>query len=359
MSAFLFISGLLIMTGGAELLVRGAVDLANRVGISSLVIGLTVVAFGTSAPELAVSVKAGLSGQGEIALGNVLGSNVFNVLFILGLSAVIVPLRAGHQLIRLDVPVMIGLSVLVWGLAADGTISRMEGVGLCAGLVVYLTVLIVNGRKEQRVEAAVFEGGGSTGVRPARKSLLLSMVLVGVGLVLLVFGARWLVDGAVELVRALGVSDMLIGVTIVAAGTSMPEVVTSIMASVRGQRDIAIGNVVGSNIFNLLGVMGATGWLAPAGIPISEEVFWFDFPVMIGAAIACLPIFMTHGTISRQEGLLFGFYYVIYVVYVILMATGHGALDSFGKILVWFVIPLTGIGLMYRVYTSRGEAQDD
>lgn len=352
MSITLFIIGLLVMTTGAEILVRGAVNLARAAGISTLVIGLTVVAFGTSAPELAVSIKAGLAGQGDIALGNVVGSNVFNVLFILGISALIIPLVTTQQLIRLDVPVMIGVSLLTWAIASDGQINRIEGIILCLGLIIYTTVLMFMGRKQVADDALINQPKTPT-PKPTTKQLSLSIVFVLIGLTLLVFGARWLVDGAVGLVRDLGVSDMLIGVTIVAAGTSMPEVVTSIMASIRGQRDIAIGNVVGSSIFNLLGVLGATATIAPTGIKVAPQALKFDFPIMIAVAIACLPIFITHGKISRWEGLLFLTYYAIYVAFVILAATQHPAMGTFGSAIIWFVIPLSCLGLGLSLYTSR------
>jgi len=354
----LFIIGLLVMTAGAEILVRGAVGLARAAGISTLVVGLTVVAFGTSAPELAVSIRAGLAGQADIAIGNVLGSNVFNVLFILGLSAIIVPLAASQQLVRMDVPVMIGVSLLAWALASDGTIGRIDGIGLFPCLVLYTVVLIVLGRKQR---AAKSEDGPPADIEamPTRRQLMLSLIFVVAGLGLLVIGARWLVDGAVGLVRAMGVSDMLIGATIVAAGTSMPEVITSVMASIRGQRDIAIGNVVGSNIFNLLGVLGASAALAPSGINVAPEAIRFDFPILIAVAIACLPIFISHGRISPWEGMLFLLFYVMYVVFVILASTQHQAMGTFGNAMVWFVIPLTGLGLGVSLYMARRQPSLD
>jgi len=351
MTLFWLLTGLITLTIGAEVMVRGASQLARAVGLPSLIIGLTVVAYGTSAPEFAVSLKAGWMDQADIALGNVVGSNTFNVLFILGISALIAPLIASKQLIRLDVPVMIGVSLLAWALAANGAISRWEGVLLCTGLIGYTAWLIRVGRKQSRLETeASQEVAGPVETKPT--GLLVSGLLVLVGLGLLVMGARWLVDSAVTLAQAWGVSDLLIGLTIVAAGTSLPEVATSVVASIRGQRDIAIGNVVGSNIFNLLGVLGASAIIAPDGVAVSGSVLRFDLPILIAVAIACLPIFFTGGRINRWEGGVFLAYYFAYLLFLILAATGHPALQSFSSVMTWFVLPLTVLGVGVSLYTT-------
>jgi cation:H+ antiporter len=345
MAVILFAAGLLFLIVGAEALVRGASRLAAVLGISPLVIGLTVVAFGTSSPELAVSIKAALSGQASIAVGNVVGSNIFNVLFILGASAVIVPLVVSQQLVRLDVPLMIALSFIVLVLALDGSFSRIDGILLVAGLVTYVGFLIrlsrgesAAARDEQLPEAA--------SAKPASAGWLRNVALVVVGLALLVLGSRWLVDGAVSFARYLGVSELVVGLTIVAAGTSLPEVVTSIIAALRGERDIAVGNVVGSNIFNLLAVLGIASLVAPGGIEVSHAVIVFDLPVMIAVALACLPIFFTGGTISRSEGVLLLAYYVAYTLYVILAASHHDALPRFSAVMLEFVIPITVVTMI-------------
>jgi len=339
-----FVVGLLLLVLGAEALVRGASRLASALGISPLVVGLTVVAFGTSAPELAVSIGAALSGQASIALGNVVGSNIFNVLFILGLSALIVPLAVSQRLIRLDVPLMIALSVLVLVLSLDGVLGRGDGVLLAAGLVAYVGFSVRQSRRETseiRAEYAkeVGVGPGTTGGWLKNAGLVLG------GLALLVLGSRWLVDGAVSFARHLGVSELIVGLTIVAAGTSLPEVVTSIIAAVRGERDIAVGNVIGSNLFNILGVLGAASIVAPAGIEVSPAVVGFDLPVMIAVALACLPIFFTGGVISRREGGLLLGYYVAYTLYVVLAASHHDALPRFSVVMLYILIPLTALSL--------------
>lgn len=345
MTLLLLLVGLLLLVIGAEALVRGASRLAAALGISPLIIGLTVVAFGTSAPELAVSVMSSISGQPDITLGNVVGSNIFNVLFILGLSALIVPLVVSQQLVRLDVPVMIGVSVLTLILGADGKISRLDGIVLFSGFVAYTGFLIHKSRKGKREVEEEWAGEYEPREEVSPKSWMIDAILILGGLGLLVLGSRWLVDGSVSIAQRLGVSELVIGLTVVAAGTSLPEVATSVMASIRGERDIAVGNVVGSNIFNLLSVLGLSGMVAPEGIHISSAALRFDLPVMIAAAVACLPIFFTGHVIARWEGALFFGYYVAYSLYLVLAATHHASMPVFSTVMVGFVIPITLVTL--------------
>lgn len=344
-----FIAGLAFLIVGAEALVRGASRLASALGISPLIIGLTVVAFGTSSPELAVSIKAALSGQADVAVGNVIGSNIFNVLFILGISALIAPLVVAQQLVRLDVPLMILLSFVVLAMGANGNLSHLEGAILVAALFAYLAFLIFQGRRESReVEleyASEFGPGRHAGIR----GHVLNSVIVVAGLALLVLGSRWLVEGAVSFAGALGVSELIVGLTIVAAGTSLPEVVTSIIAAIRGERDIAVGNVVGSNLFNIMAVLGLSGLIAPGGIGVPDAAIGFDIPVMIAVAVACLPIFFTGYVIARWEGAVFLGYYLAYTVYLVLNASAHEALPLFSGVMLWFVLPLTALTLIVVV----------
>ncbi len=352
----LLILGLILLVVGAEMLVRGASRLATAVGISPLVVGLTVVAFGTSSPELAVSVQSAFSGQADLALGNVVGSNVFNVLFILGLSALITPLVVSQQLVRLDVPVMIGVSVLLLLLSLDGLIGRWEGGLLFAGIISYTWFLIRQSRRESAAAAALSadvvpdagESMGGAGVR--------NVALVIVGLVLLVLGSGWLVDGAVELASSLGVSELVIGLTIVAAGTSLPEVATSVMASIRGERDIAVGNVVGSNIFNILAVLGLSALVAPEGIEVGRSAMVFGIPVMTAVALACLPIFFSGYLIARWEGALFLGYYIAYTLYLVIQSTDHPLLPAYEIAMLFFVVPLTVITLVVVGLRTRTRA---
>lgn len=345
MEILLFVVGLVFLIAGAEALVRGASRMAAVLGISPLVIGLTVVAFGTSSPELAVSVKSALSDQASIAVGNVIGSNIFNVLFILGLSAVIVPLVVSQQLVRLDVPLMIALSVIVLVFSLDGKFSRTEGLMLVIGLVMYIWFLMYQSRRES---AGVREeyAGEFGAEKHAKTGWVKDIVLIIGGLALLVLGSRWLVDSAVSFAQYLGVSELVVGLTIVAAGTSLPEVVTSVIAAIRGERDIAVGNIVGSNIFNIMGVLGLASIVAPTGIEVSTAVTGFDIPVMIAVALACLPIFFTGGVISRQEGMLLLGYYVAYTLYLVMAASHHDALPGFSAVMLYFVIPLTVVTMI-------------
>lgn len=341
LTILMFVGGLALLILGAEWLVKGASRLAAKLGISPLVIGLTVVAFGTSTPELAVSVQSSLAGQADIALGNVVGSNIFNVLFILGVSAIITPLLVQQQLIRLDVPIMIGVSFVAYLLVLDGLLNRWEGLFLFTGLVGYTVFLITQSRKEKNALVALeyhqeYDSPGNSGAKP----WLINIGLVVAGLGLLIVGSNWLVESAIATARWLGLSELIIGLTIVAAGTSMPEVATSIAAALKGERDIAVGNVVGSNIFNLLGVLGLTAAVAPAGVPVSQQVLGFDLPVMLGVAIASLPIFFTGNTIARWEGWFFLGFYVAYTVYLIMDASQHQSLSAYSSIMLWFVAPL-------------------
>ena len=350
--------GLVLLTVGAEALVRGASSLARAVGISPLVVGLTVVAYGTSAPELAVGVQAGLAGQGDIAVGNVVGSNIFNVLFILGLSALITPLVVAQQLVRREVPLMIGVSIALVVMVLDGVLGRIEGLLLAAGAVGYTVFAVRESRRESRAireeYAKEFGGNGPARATPAHLALQVGLLLAG--LAMLVFGAQQLVEGAVTIARTLGVSELVIGLTIVAAGTSLPEVATSVMAAIRGERDIAVGNVVGSNIFNILLILGVTGAIAPSGLAVAPSVLAFDLPVMIAVAVACLPVFFTGHLIARWEGGLFLAYYVAYVTWIVLEASQHDALAPFSTVMLWFVLPLTAVTialLAFREWRSR------
>jgi cation:H+ antiporter len=334
------------LLAGAELLVRGASRLAAFIRIPPLIIGLTVVAFGTSSPELAVSVKSGLQGNADIAMGNVIGSNIFNILFILGISAIISPLIVSRQLIKLDIPLMIFASIILLLFGMNGLIGRFEGMILFLGILIYILFLILQISKDRRTIGDEFtrEYG-----HKGSKSLiqwLINFILIAVGLMMLIYGSQLLVEGSISLARILGVSKVVIGLTIVAAGTSLPEVATSVIASIKGERDIAVGNLVGSNIFNILAVLGVTAIVTPAGIPVASSVLAFDLPVMLAVAFACLPIFFTGGVISRWEGLLFFGYYLFYIFYLILKSANHDMLSLFSSVFGFFVLPITALTLI-------------
>lgn len=342
MTWLLLVAGLVLLVIGADLLVKGAARLAANFGVPSLVIGLTVVAFGTSAPELAVSVKAAYAGQAELAIANVVGSNIFNILFILGVAAVVSPLIISKQLIRQDVPIMVAVSVLAMIMTLNGSINKIEAAVLALGLLSYTAFLFYQGKKQgadvtdEEVEEMLKEPV------PAWKNILM---VIG-GLALLVWGARWLVQSAVEIATAWGVNEAVIGLTIVAAGTSLPEVVTSVVATIKGQRDIAVGNVVGSNIFNILCVLGVSGLVSPTPLLAGEQMANIDIPVMVGVAVLCVPLFFIGAMLHRIEGLLFLALYVAYVWFLIALALSLPYLNSLQDGILYGLLPIV---LLYVV----------
>ncbi len=340
---FWFVLGLVALVVGAELLVRGASGLARAMGISSLVVGLTVVSFGTSAPELSISLLSLLQGQADLSVGNVVGSNIANILLILGSAALIAPLVVSAQLIRLDVPIMIVASMVVFFMSLNGSLGRGEGFVLFAGLVVYTVTLIKLQKDRPRARDKQWKEREE---ERKPKRVLTRIVMIVVGLALLVKGAGWLVSSATVFARSMGVSDLVIGLTVVAGGTSLPELATSLIAAFRGERDIAIGNVVGSCILNLLLVLGAACVVAPDGLHFSPAVISFDMPIMIAASVACLPILFTDHMIARWEGLLFISYYVAYTVFLVLRGSHHDSLPLFSSVMQVYVIPLTVVTLL-------------
>ncbi len=365
MTLILFVVGLALLIVGAEALVRGASRLAAIMGISPLVIGLTVVAYGTSTPELTVSAVTAFQGKTDIALGNVVGSNIFNVLFILGLSALIIPLSVHAQLLRFDVPLMIGVSLLTWVLGFDGRIGVLDGGILFAGLIAYTTWSVYASRKESRPVQQEFASEFGPPELPAsgsgKRQMLANVGFVLAGLAMLVLGSKWFVDGASEIARMAGLTELVIGLTVVAAGTSLPEVATSVVAAMKGERDIAVGNVIGSNLFNILGVLGTAGLMSglndSGGLAVSETALRFDIPVMIAAAVGCLPIFLTGRTISRLEGGILLGYDVIYTTWLIFSAYGHPSLRTLKYAVLVFALPITVMVLVIDLWRHfRGRA---
>ena len=305
-TSLLFLTlGLVLLYLGGEGLVRGSAALALRLGLTPLVVGLTVVAFGTSAPELVVCIRAVLAGQGTIAIGNVVGSNILNIGLILGLTAVIYPLKVQLQILRIDAPIMIGVSCIVaWMLLADQTISRAEGACLAGGLIAYTGFTVLFARKSK--PSAEIEAEFAEGIPKPRGSVWSDLLSIFAGLALLIAGSRFMVDGAVSLAKGFGISEAVIGLTVVALGTSLPELVTCIVAAMKREPDIALGNIIGSSIFNLLGILGVTALVRPiAGGGIQA----FDLYVAIAFAVALLPILWSGRKLQRWEGgLLLGGY---------------------------------------------------
>ena len=349
MTALQLLAGLAFLTAGGEALVRGASRLARLFGISPLVIGLTVVAFGTSTPELVVSLYASHRGNPDIAVANVVGSNIFNVLFILGLCAIIRALVVAPQILRQDVPLLIALSLTLWVMALDGKIELLEGLLLLALFTAYLIFVIRQSRRESRaVQEEYDEAYGSDGkqdtVTRSRWPLQLGWVILG--LALLMLGARWLVEAAITIARSAGLSEAVIGLTIVAAGTSLPEVSASVIATLRGERDIAVGNVIGSNLFNIFVIIGVSALLPAGGLVVHPGMVRFDLPVMVATAAACLPLFFTGRVIARWEGVLFLGLYAAYTAYLILDSQEHDALPAYSRTMLLFVLPLIAVTIV-------------
>lgn len=337
------VGGLSLLVGGGEALVRGASTLAVRAGIAPLVIGLVVVSFATSAPELAVSVGAVISGEPDLAVGNVVGSNIANILLVLGISAVICPLVIKRQLVKIDIPVMVAISVVFLLVSLDGRISLIDGVLLVGVLVIHAVMSIVLGKKDASAPS-LEENSLPFNTKPVPLWLAALLLLAGIGL--LVLGAQLLVTGAVSIATAFGVSSLVIGLTVVAIGTSLPELATSIVALRKGETDMAVGNIVGSNIFNIGLVLGVPAIIFGDGIPVPDAAIAIDIPLMLAAAVALLPIAFTGFIVARWEGALFVSLYLAYTLYLVFDSTQHDATDGFTTIMLLFVMPLVGIILI-------------
>ena len=334
--------GIGLLFGGGELFVQGSVAMAVIFGIPQLVIGLTVVSLGTSAPELFVSLSSVLQGADALAVSNVVGSNIFNVMVVLGSSALVLPLRVESRLVRRDVPLMIAISAAVWGMASAGRVTWQAGLALLLGLVIN-TIWEIRTAREQpddsgSAEPEISDEANKGGLIPASVRII-------AGINVLSIGSRVLVNGAVNAATLLGVSEAVIGLTIVSAGTSMPELITSLVAALRGRTDLAIGNVVGSCLLNLMLVLGA-GAIAAAGrgLEVSPELIQEDLPIMLLTSLACMPIFWTKGRISRLEGGLLLGLYVLYLVDNVLPRTAMASwADEFRLVMLCAVIPIVMI----------------
>ncbi len=348
-----FLAGLIILILGADLLVRGASRLAAAFGVSPLVIGLTIIAIGTASPEIAVSLQAAANGQGDLTLGNVLGSNIFNILFILGITSIVAPIVIAKQLIRKDAPIMLGISLLTFALALDGNLGVTDGMILLFFLIIYIFFALKQSGNESKTVQKEYEQEYAQKEPLTTRNLISYILFILIGLVLLVLGSNWLVESAVDIAKALGVSELVIGLTIVAIGTSLPEVATSVIAALKGESDIAVGNAVGSNIFNLLGVLGIGALVSPDGISVAGRVLLFDLPVMVFVALVTLPIFYIDSRISRLEGGLLLSYYVTYIIFVIMRATENPALPAMQSFITFYA-PLTfTISVVFAIRSMR------
>lgn len=312
--------GLVLLVGGADVMVRGGSRLAARLGISPLVIGLTVVAIGTSAPELVIGIDAVLRDSSALAVGNVVGTNLVNLLLILGISAAIRPVVVESRTIRFDLPWIGVAATALFVMALDGELVRWEGVLLVTGAVLYTVIVIRTGRREgARVTQELVLP--DLDVSDRRSGPLRDLLLLVVGIAVIVVGGDLLVDGAIEAARALGVGEALIGLTVIAIGTSAPELVTVIVSTLRGDRSIAVGNLLGSSVYNILIILGVTMVVSPDGMEVPDAVRQVDLVLMTVVALACIPIFRRGHRLSRTEGTLFVASYLVYLGYLLLLRT--------------------------------------
>lgn len=311
----LIIVGLVGLMLGGELLVRGAVSAAKAFGISPMIIGLTLVGFGTSTPELVTSLQAALAGSSGIAIGNVVGSNIGNVLLILGIAALIAPIAVDPAALKRDGAVMIAATALCMGAVVVGQVDRLAGALLVVGLAVYLTVTLLLERRASKSPSADVYAAESEAVPGPDYSLGWSLLLALGGLIITILGARFLVSGAVTAAQAIGLSEAVIGLTIVAIGTSMPELVTSVIAVRKGQGDVALGNVIGSNIFNILGILGVTALVQPMVVP--AQIIEFDMWVLAASAVLLVVFARTGRRISRREGAVMLVLYLAYLAWLL------------------------------------------
>lgn len=312
-------AGLALLAVGAELVVRSASRLAVSLGVSPLVLGLTVVSIGTSVPELVVGIVASRQGSGALAVGNIAGTNVFNILFILGLSALLRPLPLHLRVLRLDLPMIIVAAAMMSVMAWDGALTPLDGGVLLGAAVLYTAALIRTSRGERRVVEAGFSEmyavnqAGAATIRPWVGDT--AMLVAGIGLT--VIGADWLVTGAVDIARALDISEAMNGLTIVAIGTSAPELATTIVATLRNERDVAVGNLLGSSIYNVLVILGLVCLVSPGGLPVERQLLLVDIPLMVGVALLCIPVFVSGKRVSRAEGGAFVAVYAAYLLWLV------------------------------------------
>lgn len=352
-----FVIGLVLLIAGADLLVRSSSELAGRLGIPPVIIGLTVVAYGTSAPEIAFTYQSAWMGEADLAVANVVGSNIVNHYLILGLAALVLPLSVHRKLIEVDIPLVIGLGVGFLLASLDGSIGVGEGGLLFVGWFLYTAMSIYYARKQPDVVKKEFRGFRKKAMdieTLQRFGTIMLVTGVLLGIALLVLGSRWFSSGAVSIARLLGVSEWVIGATIVAAGTSFPELVTSLLAAFNGRDDVAVANVIGSSLFNILGGLGGASVISGAAIPISSGVVIFDLPVMVIGFLVCLPFALSEFELARWEGAVLLVYFVVYTILLFdgwlpeWLDTFEGTLVVLSPILVTIVVELTRSALGTR-----------
>ncbi len=353
-TAIFFVLGLLLLIGGAEFLVRGASSLATALGMSPMVVGLTVVSLCTTAPEFAVSIQAAMSGRAELCVGNVVGSSIFNVLFILGMSAMLEPVKVTPRLLKIDGPVFLAVILAVWFFSSDGMIAREEGLFLLGGQIVFMLVILLLSKRQRPDPHA--ELLPTQPIKPRGSLIAKDAGLMLAGLFALALGSRWLVDAATEVAKSLGVSELMIGLTIVAMGTSLPETATSVIAWLRGKRELSVGNILGASILNLMGNLGLTAAIA-GSIAVPAASLQVDFPVLTVEAVACLVLFFTGSVIARWEGGLMMLGYFTYLAYLVLEAVDPKDVPMFRVFVLVLGAPLLLLVLGWSLWRAVRKPQ--
>lgn len=351
----LFIAGLVALIAGAELFLKAVDHFGLKWGVSPLIMGLTVVAFATGAPELAISIKAAASGSADLVLGNIIGSNVANILLILGITSLIAPINITRRIIKIDVPIVIVVSIVLMILAFDGKLTTIDGAILLAGFIAYsiYTYIHIQKSKEEETEQ-IFEYEKSIDeLAQGSWFYIKNAGLLLTGLTMIVLGSNWMVESAVTIATVLGLSELVIGLTIVSIGTSLPEVATSLSAARKGNADIAVANVLGSNLYNVLLTLGLTLIIAPNVLDVSAKAINLDLPFMVAVSIACIPIFIAGFNLTRMDGFIFLFYYASYLTYLVLDAVSSGIVPFIELGMLWVIVPATVLYMIWRIYIYR------
>lgn len=352
-----FILGLVGLIAGAEFFLKAVDRFGLKWGVSPLIMGLTVVAFATGAPELAISIKAAFSGSADLVLGNIIGSNIANILLILGITAIISPINITRRVIKIDVPIVITISVALFLMSLDGGLSTVDGVILLMGFLAYsyfTYVQIKNNFDEEENEDEAFQYElSSDDLANGTVFYIKNGGLLFSGLALIVLGSNWMVDSAVIIARILGLSELVIGLTIISIGTSLPEVATSLSAARKGNADIAVANVMGSNLYNVLLTLALTLIIAPNVLAVSKDAITLDLPFMVLVSMACIPIFVAGFNLTRVDGALFLGYYVTYLTYLVLNTINSPIVSAMRGIILYAAIPLTFLYMIWRIYVHR------
>ncbi len=351
----LFIAGLVALIAGAELFLKAVDHFGLKWGISPLIMGLTVVAFATGAPELAISIKAAASGSADLVLGNIIGSNVANILLILGITSLIAPINITRRIIKIDVPIVIVVSIVLMILSFDGKLTTIDGVILLAGFIAYsiYTYIHIQRSKEEETEQIFEYEKTMDELAKGNWFYIKNGGMLLIGLVMIVLGSNWMVESAVEIATILGLSELVIGLTIVSIGTSLPEVATSLSAARKGNADIAVANVLGSNLYNVLLTLGLTLIIAPNVLDVSAKAISLDLPFMVAVSIACIPIFIAGFNLTRMDGFIFLFYYLSYLTYLVLDAVSSTFVPTIELAMLWIIVPATVFYMIWRIYLYR------